>query len=106
LLSFSSLTGQAREAKKKAKQKEEEKEKWWRGAELFRSMDPSQMVEEEDEDGNKQVYDTELAKKQAIVQRYSNDYSRWEQPVVDDPATQAEEAEKAAKKEAIEVVFI
>lgn len=93
----------AREVKKKAKLKQEEKDKWWRGAELFQGMDPTQMADEDDEDNVcSSTTDSETVKQQAVLQRYSNDYSRWEMPVVDDPATLAEEAEKAAQKEAQE----
>lgn len=100
----------AREAKKKAKQKAEEKEKWWRGAELFRDVSPDLVNDDdndlEDDDDKKknknEKEQTEDAKRAAMLLRYSNDYSRWEQPVVDDPATQAEQAELQAEKEAKE----
>mmetsp|Transcript_21311 Transcript_21311/g.27710 ORF Transcript_21311/g.27710 Transcript_21311/m.27710 type:complete len:1112 (+) Transcript_21311:77-3412(+) len=95
-----------KEAKKKAKMKEEEKEKWWRGAELFRDLRPD-IVNDDDEDndlGEKKTStlsssSSETAKRDAMLQRYSSDYSRWELPVVDDPATVAEQAELQAANE-------
>lgn len=97
-----------REAKKKAKLKQEEKDKWWRGAELFQGMDPTKMNDDDDEDDDHitRKVDGETAKKQAVLARYSNDYSRWEMPVIDDPATLAEVAEKEAEKEVTEVNIV
>ena len=93
---------QAREAAKRAKRKAEEKNKWWRGAELFRELPDD---EDQDPGGPEAAAgstDSTEAAKAALLRRYSNDYSRWEAPVVDDPASKAEAEESRAAAEAKE----
>ena len=108
-----------RMAKKAAMRKQEEKDKWWRGAELFRECDPSFARTSEgghdddnDDDDNDEgsggggskkrmsKEDLEEGRKQALLQRYSSDYGRWEVDITDDPASKDETAVKAAELEA------
>ena len=106
-----------RMAKKAAMRKQEEKDKWWRGAKLFRECDPSfartsKGDDADDDDDNDESLggggsekrvskeDLEEARKQALLQRYSSDYGRWEADITDDPASKDEAAVKAAELEA------
>jgi len=95
----------AREAKKAAERKAEEKERWWRGARLWRDFGDDD--EEDDEDDDPELAAAvalshekkEKAATAALRQRYSLDYSRWEAPVVDDPASKAEASELEAVRD-------
>jgi hypothetical protein len=80
---------QEKEVKKAAQRKEEERAKWWRGAELWMELPENSRgeggggEEEEEEDGSEgnatkstRAELEEVEKQQALLRRYSNDYSR------------------------------
>jgi hypothetical protein len=90
-ISACAFFGQEKEKKKAAQRKEEEREKWWRGAELW--MDLPENIRDDGEDDEKDDEEGEeggsgkakapssaemelVAKQQALLRRYSNDYSR------------------------------
>lgn len=71
-------------AELKLQRKAQEKDRWWSGAELFASTRTT------DSSVNFCINDELVDKKQTELQRYSNDYSRWDQWTPQDPATLAE----------------
>ena len=89
------LAEQTRKAEElRLKRKAEEKERWWNGAEFCRER------KVRDENGNKviQVHD-ETSEKERIRQRYTADYSRWNDWVPTDAATIEENEIKEAALE-------
>lgn len=79
---------QREEENLRRKRKEEEKERWWAGAEIYASRE------------NQSENDLELTPQQSDSRdRYSANYSRWDQWVPHDPASLQEEATKKKEEE-------
>eukprot|EP00604_Paraphysomonas_vestita_P001519 CAMPEP_0174822658 /NCGR_PEP_ID=MMETSP1107-20130205/17506_1 /TAXON_ID=36770 /ORGANISM="Paraphysomonas vestita, Strain GFlagA" /LENGTH=277 /DNA_ID=CAMNT_0016042253 /DNA_START=22 /DNA_END=852 /DNA_ORIENTATION=+ len=73
----------------KLKRKQEEKERWWSGAELYVSPDNNKKVEESD------VTPLQFSR----MDKYSANYSRWDQWIPQDPATLQENELKQREEE-------
>mmetsp|Transcript_35124 Transcript_35124/g.81377 ORF Transcript_35124/g.81377 Transcript_35124/m.81377 type:complete len:1191 (-) Transcript_35124:133-3705(-) len=84
-----------RDRLKKVAQKKEEKERWWRGADLFREA----VDIDSDDEGEVDIMSKAETERRALQARYSSDYSRWNTEIVDDPASQAEQASREAEEE-------
>ena len=84
---------QEKERKLKEQRKSEERERWWAGVEIFKPR--------KTEDGNtlQPLDDTATDKKVAIVNRYTADYSRWNEWTPTDEASKAEENEVKQREE-------
>jgi len=75
----------------KEQRKQEEREKWWDGATIFRPRD-----ENDSNSGNsaaKQLTNEEMEKKTQLLNRYTADYSRWNDWTPNDEATLEEIAQ-------------
>ena len=73
----------------------EERERWWAGVEMFTSYRKSGAGDDEDDDASRPD------PRSVIMQRYTADYSRWNEWVPADPATLQEEQEKTAAEERV-----
>ena len=85
-----------KEAARKAKRKEEERERWWRGADFYsknkHTDDDSIQVDDENEDSNGSGSKS-MSVFQKTMDRYNNDYGRWDSWEPSDPTTLEERAE-------------
>lgn len=88
--------------------KQEERERWWVGAELLisdrRERGQSGGSFEDDDDVEENSFSGEATtpasdKRAVVLQRYTADYSRWNEWVPSDPASVQEEAETKAEEE-------
>lgn len=94
----------AQEATRKAKRKEEEKERWWRGADFYSKNkhtydDSIQNDDDENEDSNGSNGSKPTSVFQTTMDRYNNDYSRWDTWEPSDPTTLEERAEQERLEE-------
>lgn len=92
-----------KEAARKAKRKEEERERWWRGADFYsknkHTDDDSIQVDDENEDSNGSGSKS-TSVFQKTMDRYNNDYGRWDSWEPSDPTTLEERAELERLEEA------
>jgi tetratricopeptide (TPR) repeat protein len=78
------------------KRKLEERERWWAGAEL---MIAKPVGGDEDNDDDDSAGKRSIDNRSVILQRYTADYSRWNEWVPSDPATLQEDAELKESEE-------
>ena len=94
----------AQEAARKAKRKEEERERWWRGADFYsknkHTNDDSIQIDDENEDSNGNGSQP-INRFQTTMDKYNNDYSRWDTWEPSDPTT----LEERAEQERLEVIL-
>lgn len=81
------------------KRKLEERERWWAGAELMTAKPAGGGNEDNDDDDDDSTGKRAVDNRSAILQRYTADYSRWNEWVPSDPATLQEDAELKESEE-------
>ena len=93
----------AKEAARKVKRMEEERERWWRGADFYSKNkhrdDDSIQIDDENEDSNGSGSKS-LSVFETTMDKYNNDYSRWDTWEPSDPTT----LEERAEQERLEVI--
>lgn len=87
---------QEKDRQLREQRKKEEYERWWAGVEIFKPQAAAASTSTV-----KQISDEEQDKKTAVLNRYTADYSRWNEWAPTDEATVAELEEAKQKEEEV-----